>query len=84
MRRSRPTDGPRRYRITIQGHLTEHWESWFDGMQIESRPAPDGHVQTTVTGTLADQSALQGALRALHGLGLTLLTVETLEEEADG
>ncbi len=75
---------PKRYRITIQGHLTERWESWFAGMQIESRPASGGQVRTILTGTLEDQSALQGALRALHGLGLTLISVETLEEEVDG
>lgn len=84
MGRPQPIDQPRRYRITIRGHLPDRWESWFDGMQIESRTTSDGQLLTSVTGTLEDQSALQGALRALHGLGLALLSLETLEEETDG
>lgn len=84
MGRPQPSDQRKRYRITIQGHLTERWESWFAGMQVESRPALDGQVRTTVTGTLEDQSALQGVLRALHGLGLVLVSVETLDQDVDG
>ncbi len=43
-----------------------------------------GQVLTTGTGTQKDQSAQQGALRALHALGLGLVSVETLEEDVDG
>ncbi len=60
-----------RYEIRFQGHLHSRWASWFDGLTVTDES--DG--TTLVQGPVADQAALHGLLRNLHGLGLTLLSV---------
>lgn len=82
MKQAQAADRPRRYRITIQGPLTEQWQSWFGEMQLGTAMSQNGQHLTTLTGSFKDQSALQGALRTLHNLGHTLLSVEALEGEA--
>jgi hypothetical protein len=39
----------------------------------------DGSPTTTLTGTVADQAALQGMLRALYTLGLPVCSVTCVE-----
>lgn len=65
---------PEQYRVRILGHLDPAWSTWFDGLTITQ--AEDG--STTLTGPLADQSALYGLLSRLRDLGATLLAVERL------
>jgi len=55
----------------MQGHLDDQWAEWFDGMTIITQP--DG--TTILTGPVADQAALQGLLRRIADLGMTLLSV---------
>jgi len=62
---------PRRYEIHVQGHLADHWSTWFDGMAL-TREA-DG--TTVLHGPVADQSALHGLLRKVNDLGLPLVSV---------
>jgi hypothetical protein len=50
-------DQPTFYQIKMQGRLDESWSGWFDGMIVTS----DGNT-TTLTGSVADQSALRGIL----------------------
>lgn len=59
------------YCITVEGHLAERWSDWFGGMTIQ----PDPGGQTTLSGCLADQSALLGVLARIHALNLTLISV---------
>jgi hypothetical protein len=62
---------PTYYEITIQGHLDQHWSTWFDGLSITHEP--DG--TTTLAGLIVDQAALHGVLIKVRDLGLPLIGV---------
>jgi hypothetical protein len=74
-------DRPATYRIKVQGHLDERWSDWFEGMTTTVEREGDGPPITTLTGTVADQSALQGMLRALYTLGLPVCSVTCVESD---
>jgi hypothetical protein len=65
------------YRIVVRSELGARYASAFEGMQMETR---DG--RTILTGEVNDQPQLFGILQRLNGLGLELLSVEALPEEA--
>jgi len=66
------------FEIRLQGHLDDRWAEWFDGMTII--PQPDG--TTILSGPVTDQAGLQGLLRRIADLGMTLLSVNALEPGA--
>ena len=68
-------DQPATYQIKVQGRLDERWSDWFGGMTIAVERAAEGPPITMLTGTVADQAALQGILRALYTLGLPVCSV---------
>lgn len=59
------------FEIRLEGHLDSHWVDWFEGMTLS--PQPDG--TTLLSGAVVDQSALQGVLRRVGDLGMTLISV---------
>lgn len=63
------------YQIKVQGKLDDKWADWFSGMTIKH----EGDV-TTLTGAVADQSALRGILDRIWNLNLTLISVARDEE----
>ena len=65
---------PRFYEIRVEGHLTDRWSGWFDGLAI--RNGPNG--ETIFSGPFVDQAALFGALTKIQGLNLILLSVQRL------
>jgi hypothetical protein len=69
-------DQPAAYCIQVQGHVGEDWADWFDGLAIVVDKPTDGPLVTTLTGTVADQAALQGLLSKLYNLGLPLVSVQ--------
>ncbi len=73
------TDQPAFYRIRIEGRLDPSWSDRMAGMAIEAHGAKAAPV-TTLTGHLADQSALHGVLNTLLELHLPLLSTERLTE----
>ena len=62
------------YEIRVEGHLSDRWCAWFDGLAIQNEP--DG--ETTLTGLLPDQAALYGVLAKIHSLNLILVSVARL------
>lgn len=64
-------DKPCVYEIRVEGHLTDRWSDWFDGLAI--RYQPDG--VTVLSGRISDQAALIGILGKLQALNLTLIAV---------
>lgn len=76
-------DEPAHYRIVVSGELTEHWFDWFDTFDLSLAREPNGRLQTTLDGLVADQSALRGILVALWDLNLTLLSVDRVELGGD-
>ena len=59
------------YRIEVQGRLDAHRAAYFEGLDVGTA---DG--TTTISGLVADQSALHGLLAKVRDLGLPLLSVE--------
>lgn len=72
---------PATYQIKVPGHLDESWSEWTGGMTITVEGEGDDPPTTTLTGTVADQSALQSLLRRLYSLGLPLISVNRLETD---
>ena len=66
-----------RYQIRVRGGLGRTIRAAFPGLRAQ----PQGQ-DTVLTGTLADQAALYGALAQLEALGLELLEVR--RESPDG
>ena len=64
-------DAPRVYEIRVEGHLADRWSDWFEGLTVCNDP----NGETTMTGTLADQSTLFGVLTKIHDLNLILISV---------
>jgi len=69
------------YQIKVPGHLDERWSEWAAGMTITVENEGDGPPVTILTGTIADQAALQGLLRRLYSLGLPWISVNWLGTE---
>jgi hypothetical protein len=66
------------YEIRVRGHLDGHWSGWFDGLTLAH--GEDG--TTIIRGPVADQAALHGLLERIRDLGLPLLSVNCLVEQA--
>ena len=64
------------YQIKVQGHLGHQWADWFEGLVITLEE--DG--TTVLTGPVVDQAALHGLLKKVRDLGLTLISVNPVEE----
>jgi hypothetical protein len=71
--------GAATYRITVCGHLDDHWSDWLQDVDVCRRD--DGTTDLRVD--VADQSALYGLLVRLRDLGLALAAVQRLDDEPD-
>jgi hypothetical protein len=69
-------DKPRIYEIRVEGHLTDCWSDWFEGLIIRN----DSAGETILHGPFTDQAALFGALSKIQALNLTLVSVNRLPE----
>jgi hypothetical protein len=65
------------YEIRLKGYLDDRWTEWFDGLTITLEENGD----TILSGPLADQAALHGILKKVRDLGLTLLSVNSVEPD---
>jgi hypothetical protein len=63
------------YRLRVEGHLDDHWSSWFGRFTITRET--DG--TTTITGRVVDQAELHGLLVKVRDLGVTLVSVTLVE-----
>ena len=68
---------PELYEIRLKGHLDDHWAGWFEGLTITL----EENGSTLLSGPLADQAALHGILKKVRDLGLTLLSVNSVEPD---
>jgi hypothetical protein len=59
------------YDIRIEGHISESWSSWFEGLAIRHEESGE----TVISGPLVDQAALYGVLLKVRDLGLPLVAV---------
>jgi hypothetical protein len=65
------------YHIRIKGHLDGTLAGWFEDMTVSNLEEGDA----LLSGPLPDQAALQGLLKRISNLGLTLISVNALPEE---
>jgi hypothetical protein len=65
------------YEIRLKGHLEARWAEWFEGLTITLEENGD----TILCGPLSDQAALHGILKKVRDLGLTLLSVNSIEPD---
>jgi hypothetical protein len=65
------------YHIVVRSELSDRYDSAFEGMQMEAK-----NGRTILAGEIIDQPHLSGILNRLNGLGMDLLSVQTLSEEA--
>jgi hypothetical protein len=65
------------YRIVVRSELSNVYAVAFDGMEMEARGG-----DTVLTGRIIDQPQLYGILERINGLGLELLSVQVLHEDA--
>ncbi len=68
------------YRIAVIGHLDPDWSGVLSDMTITTVSEPPARPVTALAGPLTDQAALAGVLSTLHELGLTLQSVELIEQ----
>ena len=72
-----PTSDTPYYEIRLKGHLEARWVQWFEGLTITL----EENGNTLLSGPLADQAALHGILKKVRDLGLTLLSVNSVEPD---
>ena len=63
------------YCLRVEGHLDDHWSSWFGRFTI----AREADGTTTITGPVVDQAELHGLLVKVRDLGVTLISVALVE-----
>jgi len=63
------------YCLRVEGHLDDHWSSWFGRFTI----ARETDGTTTITGQVVDQAELHGLLVKVRDLGVTLISVARVE-----
>ena len=63
------------YRLRVNGHLDQHWSSWFGDLTLTHEE--DG--TSCLTGAVADQAQLHGLLTKVRDLGVTLISVEVVD-----
>jgi len=65
------------YRIVVRSELSDTYAVAFEGMEMQAK-----HGDTVLTGKVIDQPQLYGILERINGLGLELLSVEALPDDA--
>jgi outer membrane PBP1 activator LpoA protein len=65
------------YRIIVRSELGDRYAVAFEGMQMNTKSG-----NTVLTGEIIDQPHLYGILDRINGLGLELLSVQALPEDA--
>jgi hypothetical protein len=65
------------YRVVVRSELSDAYAVAFEGMNMETK-----NGVTVLTGTIIDQPQLYGILARINSLGLDLLRVEALTNDA--
>ena len=66
------------YRITVGSRIEQDPTGWFDDLVLTAHQG-----STTLTGVVADQSALQGVLARIRDLGLNLVSVDRADPDPE-
>jgi hypothetical protein len=71
-----PGDDALTYQVTVAGHLDDHWSGWLGGQSL----VRDDDSTTTLILENADQAQLHGFLAGIRDLGVTLLSLRTVDD----
>jgi hypothetical protein len=72
-----------RYQIRVHGRLDPQWAARLGGMTLAVHHSGARGAVTDLSGWVTDQAALMGVLGQLYALGVTILSVDRLEGDAD-
>ena len=70
--------GPAEYEVRVEGHLDNRWADWVEGVTLTHEA--DG--STTLRALLPDQPALHGVLARMRDLGVPVISVCRLGDDA--
>jgi hypothetical protein len=76
-------DAPATYQIRVHGRLAPLTASRLGDFALAVRQGDAQTEVTDITGWISDQAALMGVLELLYSMGLTLLSVERLQQGED-
>lgn len=73
------TDRPEIYELRVGGRLGSEASAWFANMalQVDEAVSP---VQTIIRAEVPDEAALYGLISRIRDLGLTLLSVNRIDQ----
>jgi hypothetical protein len=67
------------YRICIQGRLSQTGAAWFEGFTLSVHETSSPPL-TCLEGPVIDQAELHGVISRVRDLGLTLISVQRIDE----
>ncbi|MBN1686750.1 MAG: hypothetical protein JW852_08855 [Spirochaetales bacterium] len=65
------------YEFSVKGHISDYWESAFEGFKISRLP----NGRTRISGNVIDQAHLFKVLTRIRDTGLVLIEVKKLQVE---
>jgi len=73
---------PAYYEFRVNGRLGQHAAPWFEGLDIAVDETAEP-IQTIIKGHMEDQAALHGLISRIRDLGLTLISVNRVEQKEE-
>jgi hypothetical protein len=69
---------PTQYRICVQGRIESSWSELFGSLTMSYQDVNGPNPLTVLSGQVLDQAELIGLLNRFYGLGLPLVSVQSL------
>jgi len=73
---------PAYYEFRVRDRISSQSVAWFDGMEIIADETVEP-IQTLIKGYMEDQAALHGLISRIRDLGLTLISVNQIEQKEE-
>lgn len=73
---------PAFYEFRVRGRFSSQSAAWFERMEVTVDETVEP-VQTLIKGHIEDQAALHGLISRIRDLGLTLVSVNQIEQKED-
>jgi len=73
---------PAYYEFRVRDRINSQSAAWFEGMEILVDETAEP-IQTLIKGYMEDQAALHGLISRIRDLGLTLISVNQVEQKEE-
>ena len=73
---------PAYYEFRVRDRISPQSAAWFEGMEIVIDETVEP-IQTIIRGYMEDQAALHGLISRIRDLGLTLVSVNQIEQNGE-